>query len=246
MHFDWSTLVLQTVNVLVLLWLLRRFLFRPVVAIIEQRKAAAEKLLADATAAREEALARSTQAAARDKAVAADRDRVLADARAAAETERAAFLAQARQEAVAVQDAARAGLARERGEMLRSLETEARDLAVAIASRLLRQLPAEALNAALLRSADAWIASLPQEDMLALTGSGEPLLVLTAAPLDDAGKALLGHRFGVTPLRFETDPSLIAGIELHGSHARLRNNWRADLDRIAEELKQDDHPLAMA
>ena len=51
MHFDWSTLILQTINVLVLLWLLRRFLFRPVAAIIAQRQAAAEKLLADAAAA---------------------------------------------------------------------------------------------------------------------------------------------------------------------------------------------------
>ncbi len=43
MHFDWSTLILQTIDVLVLLWLLRRFLFRPVVAIIEERRNAAEK-----------------------------------------------------------------------------------------------------------------------------------------------------------------------------------------------------------
>ncbi len=53
MHFDWSTLSLQTINILVLLWLLRRFLFRPVVAIIAERKGAAEKLLADAAAARD-------------------------------------------------------------------------------------------------------------------------------------------------------------------------------------------------
>ena len=59
MHFDWSTLVLQTVNVLVLLWLLRRFLFRPVVAIIAARKDAADKLLADAEAARAQAEATS-------------------------------------------------------------------------------------------------------------------------------------------------------------------------------------------
>ena len=53
MRFDWTTLALQTVNVLVLLWLLRRFLFRPVVEIIAERKDAAEKLLAEAAAARD-------------------------------------------------------------------------------------------------------------------------------------------------------------------------------------------------
>ena len=48
MRIDWSTLALQTVNVLVLVWLLARFLFRPVMAIIAERRIAAEKLLADA------------------------------------------------------------------------------------------------------------------------------------------------------------------------------------------------------
>ena len=52
MRIDWTTLALQTVNVLVLVWLLARFLFRPVSTIIAERRAAAEKLLADAAAQR--------------------------------------------------------------------------------------------------------------------------------------------------------------------------------------------------
>ena len=50
MRIDWTTLALQTINVLVLVWLLARFLFRPVMTIIAERRAAAEKLLADAAA----------------------------------------------------------------------------------------------------------------------------------------------------------------------------------------------------
>lgn len=34
MRIDWSTLALQTINVVVLVWLLSRFLFRPVSDII--------------------------------------------------------------------------------------------------------------------------------------------------------------------------------------------------------------------
>ena len=52
MRIDWTTLALQTINVLVLVWLLARFLFRPVTTIIAERRAAAEKLLADAAAQR--------------------------------------------------------------------------------------------------------------------------------------------------------------------------------------------------
>ncbi len=41
MRIDWSTLALQTINALVLIWLLARFLFRPVAGIIAERQKAA-------------------------------------------------------------------------------------------------------------------------------------------------------------------------------------------------------------
>ena len=61
MTIDWWTLGLQAVNFLILVWLLTRFLYRPVRRIIEQRKALvdkardeAEKAKADAEAARQQ------------------------------------------------------------------------------------------------------------------------------------------------------------------------------------------------
>uniref|UniRef100_A0A2A3JMX8 Uncharacterized protein n=1 Tax=Alloyangia mangrovi TaxID=1779329 RepID=A0A2A3JMX8_9RHOB len=37
-----------------------------------------------------------------------------------------------------------------------------------------------------------------------------------------------------------TDPSLIAGLELDAPHAVVRNHFRADLDRIRQELLRHD------
>lgn len=51
---------------------------------------------------------------------------------------------------------------------------------------------------------------------------------------------------GMPTLQFGVDPSLIAGVELRGSHGTLRNNWRADLDHIAQELSRDDEQRAVA
>ena len=42
MTIDWWTLGIQTVNVIILIWLLGRFFWRPVAAMIEQRRAAAQ------------------------------------------------------------------------------------------------------------------------------------------------------------------------------------------------------------
>ena len=55
MHIDWWTLAFQTVNVLVLIWILGRFFFRPVADIVAKRQEEANKLLADAAAARQQA-----------------------------------------------------------------------------------------------------------------------------------------------------------------------------------------------
>ena len=44
MHIDWSTLALQTINVLILVWILARFLFRPVREIIAKRQAKADAI----------------------------------------------------------------------------------------------------------------------------------------------------------------------------------------------------------
>ena len=56
MQIDWWTLGLQTVNALVLIWLLSRFLFRPIASILAEREATARRLLDDAAAAKAAAL----------------------------------------------------------------------------------------------------------------------------------------------------------------------------------------------
>ena len=45
MTIDWWTLGIQTVNVVILVWLLQRFFWRPVAAMIEQRRATAQTAL---------------------------------------------------------------------------------------------------------------------------------------------------------------------------------------------------------
>ena len=59
MHLDPWTFALQTINVLILVWLLAHFLFRPVAAIIAARRAASDALMTDAEAARGEGHGRS-------------------------------------------------------------------------------------------------------------------------------------------------------------------------------------------
>jgi len=48
MELNWSTFVLEIINFLVLVWILKRFLYKPVLKVIAKRRAAIEKTLTEA------------------------------------------------------------------------------------------------------------------------------------------------------------------------------------------------------
>ena len=48
MELNWSTFILEIINFLVLVWILKRFLYKPVLEIIARRQASIDKTLADA------------------------------------------------------------------------------------------------------------------------------------------------------------------------------------------------------
>ncbi len=55
MQLDWSTLLLEVINFLVLVWILKHFLYKPVLDAIARRKASIDKTLSDAKAKQAEA-----------------------------------------------------------------------------------------------------------------------------------------------------------------------------------------------
>ncbi len=55
MEFNLSTFLLEIINFLVLIWILQRFLYKPVLEVIDRRKQSVDKVLADAQRQRDEA-----------------------------------------------------------------------------------------------------------------------------------------------------------------------------------------------
>ena len=138
MHFDGWTLLLQAINFLVLVWLLRHFLYRPVLAVIAARQAATEKIRSDAEATRRDADQIRQGLEGQRAGLAEERDRLLAIARTQAEAERAALLDRARGEADRLLAEGRAALDEERRQALDAQREHTASLGVAVAARLLR------------------------------------------------------------------------------------------------------------
>src|ERR1700722_11414300 len=114
MTIDWWTLGIQTANVVILVWLLGRFFWRPMAAMIEQRRATAQRSLAEAEEKRSQAAAALAEIEHTRAGFAQERAAILAAAHEDAERARAARLAEAAKEAAAVEATAKAALQTEK------------------------------------------------------------------------------------------------------------------------------------
>jgi F-type H+-transporting ATPase subunit b len=250
MHLDWWTLALQTVNVLILIWILARFFFRPIADIVAKRQQETNKLFADAAAARKQAAAARSEAEKARAEVAAERDRLLTDAQKSAQAEKAKLLEQAAQDVAKLRHESEAAIARDRAAAEQQVVDHAGALSIDIARRLLERLPPNLASEAFLAALCREIKTLSPEaraGFAAAATSGHPIEVVTQAPLSDQDAShvrdALKQAFGEElPLTFRSDAKLLAGIELQGHNIILRNSWRADLDKIREELSREQHP----
>jgi len=239
MTIDWWTLGIQTVNVAVLVLLLQRFFWRPVAAMIEQRRDATRSTMAEAESARAKAAAALTEIEATRAGFAKERDAILADARDAAGKMSAAMLQDARQQADALETAARASIEQDEKAATDAWNERSARLAVDIAGHLVARLDGAAVQTAFLDWLIKEIAALP--DTTRQAAGGTPLEVVSATALDPNARALARDRiaeaFGeAVSIEFRTDPALIAGLELHGPHLLVSNSWHADLARIQAGL----------
>jgi len=239
----WWTIALQTVNFLLLVWLLQRFLYRPVLAVLARRRQDADAVRAKAAGA--EAAAGEARAAleAEKASLEAQKASLLEEAHRRAEEERAAVLKQVRQEAQGLSAAARQAIDDERRIALRDLRGRVAELATALATRLLNDLGPATAAGAFLERIDAYLAALPADELAALRRqiAQGTVQVVTAQPLDAAAaeswRARLGERLGAdVGIDFSTDAALIAGAELRFAGAVLRFNWRDTLDQAARDL----------
>ncbi|AYG63556.1 F0F1 ATP synthase subunit delta [Rhizobium jaguaris] len=243
MHIDWWTLGLQTVNVLVLIWLLKRFLLQPVTAMIETRQQAIKQLLDEADAAKRRAVGERNEAAAEVARLAASRGDALKAVAAEAETAKAALLADAHAEAERLR--AEAAVAREqaRQSAAAAYAVEANGLAIEITRKLFDRLPDEARITGFIDGIAEAVAALPAESRAAL-GTVLPLRAARELKADEiqlCSKKLSETLGRAVEVHVVVDPNLIAGLEIDTPYARIRNSFRADLDRIATELTRHDN-----
>ena len=135
---DVFKLAFQIVNFLLLLWLLRRFAYKPVIGMLDERRRRIAKGLEDAEAAERD---RELAQAEREAAVAEARKEaqaMIARANKIAEDSRSEILADARAEADKLVERARDEITGEKEKAMAELRAQVADLALSAAGKLVQ------------------------------------------------------------------------------------------------------------
>ena len=250
MQIDGWTLLLQAINLAVLLGLLRWLLYRPLLAVIEQRRQRVSDELAAAQAARSQAEQASQALAAQRAAIDTAREQALTEARQQAQAERQALIASARAAAQAEQSEARQRITTERLQASQALMGEASALAVDLARRLIQSSDVPACDGDVIHTLLDHFEATPSAVRQRWLDSSQPASVtLASANPPDADtvqrvKEQLQRALGTAVnLRLETRPKLLHGAELHFANGVLAQSWAAELAAAQAEMQQAQRTL---
>lgn len=223
MLIDWFTVIAQLVNFLILVWLLKRFLYTPILSAIDAREKRIAGGLADALAKQEEAQRQRDEFKHKNEEFDQQRKALLSAATLEAQTERQRLLLEARKEfedlRTRQQEAMRNDFHNLKDEITRRTQGEV----FAIARKTLGDLAAESLEERMVEAFIRRCRTLKEEEKNSLQnafggGDGE-VLVRSTFPLPEAQQKAIevAVREMFTfdgQFHFEISPDLVSGIAL--------------------------------
>ncbi|MDH3598051.1 MAG: F0F1 ATP synthase subunit B [Candidatus Tectomicrobia bacterium] len=246
MQLDGFTIVAQVVNFLILVALLKRFLYAPITRAMQARE---DHITTRLDEAQEKISDAQLQAAVYDQRMQAlqqTQDAMLTQAKEEAESQRQQLIEQARQEVERLQDRWRQTLRQEQTAFLQDLRQVAGQQVCAVARRVLADLADADLEWAVIQGFLARLRGLDHETRdtfsAALQGSHSDAMVRSAFPMpDEAREQILQviHNDMLDPqieVQFTTAPELICGIEFIAHGRKIAWSLAQHIDTLEERF----------
>jgi F-type H+-transporting ATPase subunit b len=248
MLIDWFTVVAQTLNFLVLVWLLRRFLYKPILEAIDAREKNIASELADAAAKQVEAGKEREDYQRKNEEFDKQRAELLTKATDAANVEKQRLLAETREAADIMSSKRLEALNNDADSLIQAITRRTQDEVFSIARKTLADLADTRLERSMV---DVFIHLLREMDgdsrsdlADALNSPKEPALVRSAFRLPDELRAEIQTAINETfsaevHLQFETSPDLVSGIELSANGRKVAwtiSDYLASLEQGVDAL----------
>ena len=223
MLIDWFTVGAQALNFLILVWLLKHFLYKPILDAIAAREKGIAAKLADTDGKTRDAQKQRDEFEARNKAFDEQRAALLSKAVADAKTEHDHLIDDAHKEAGGVRASLAAALKTEQATLGKDVSRAAGNEVFAIARKVLQDLASASLEermGAVFTNRLGEISGNAKHTLgEALKSSQEPAVVQSAFEMPAAERATIQNALNETfaaaiRVRFEAVPDHVCGIEL--------------------------------
>ena len=259
MLIDWFTVGAQALNFLILVWLMKRYLYKPIRHAIDEREKRIAAELANADAKKAEAQKEHDEFQHKNAEFDQQRAALLSKATGEAQAERQRLLDEARKAAVALSSKRQEALRSEEHALHQAIRQRTQQEVFAIARKALTDLATTSLEE---RLGEVFTRRLREMDGKAKEGLGaalktasDPAVVRSTFDLPAEQRAAIQNALNETfsaeiRVRFETAPDLISGIELTTNGQKVAwsiADYLASLEKGVDELlKEKDKREAKA
>lgn len=256
MSIDWFTVVAQILNFLILVWLLKRFLYQPILDAIDAREQRIADELRNADTKQREAQKEREALTQKNAEFEQQKHTLMREATQAADTERKRLITSARKQADSLEAKRRQALEREQQNIQAGLRGLVSDEVFAIARKALTDLAGASLEHCITETFIARLQAMEgdvrQTFVDALSGNSlssdkkDGMQVCSAFDLQPQQKSsiqtVLNTKFSTDiPLQFETNAKVISGIRLSFKGQQISwsiDEYLASLERDVGELLQ--------
>jgi len=251
MLIDWFTVGAQILNFLILVWLMKRFLYQPILHAIDAREKRIAAELADADAKKAEAHKERDAFQQKNKEFGQQRDDLFRKATDEAQVERQRLLDEARQAAETLRVKRQETLRTEAGDLKQAIQQRTRQEVFAITRKTLADLAAtsleERLVAVLLQRLQEMDSKAKEGFAEAFKENAHALIVRSAFDLPKEQREAMHQGINTLfsaeiSIQFETAPDLICGIELATNGQKVAwsiADYLASLEKGIDELLKD-------
>ena len=252
MLIDWFTVGAQALNFIILVWLLKRFLYKPILNAVDAREKRIAAELADADAKKAEAQTERDEFQQKNEQFDQQRAALLGKATAEANAERQRLLEDARKAADALSAKRQEALRSDASNLNQAIGRRIQQEVFAIARKALTDLATTSLEDRMsevftrrLRTMDGKAKESLGE---ALKTASEPAVVRSAFDLPGAQRATIQNALNEAfsaevHVRFETAPDLVSGIELTTNGQKIAwsiADYLASLEKGIGELMNEE------
>jgi F-type H+-transporting ATPase subunit b len=255
MLIDWFTVGAQALNFLILVWLMKRFLYKPILNAIDTREKLIAAELADAAAKKTEAQKDRDDFQHKNEEFDQQRAGLLSKATDEAKAERQRLLDEARKAADALSAKRQEAMRSDAQNLNQAIAHRTQEEVFAITRKALADLATTSLEE---RMGEVFTRRLREMDGkgkgalgAALKAAPEPAVVRSAFALPAEERAKIQNAINETfsadvQLRFETAPDRISGIELTANGQKVAwsiADYLTSLENgVSELLQQQDKP----